>query len=74
MSTLARTIYLDSEFGVPRELEHAGSTLENPFVFDSVAQELKSMASQGLVEVVSERQVERANERLIDRFTFRRMR
>lgn len=74
MSMLARTIYLDSEFGVPLELGHAGSTLENPFVFDSVAQDLKTMADQGLIEVVSERHVDLANERLIDRFTFRRMR
>jgi hypothetical protein len=74
MPTLARTIYLDSAFGVPHDLEHAGSTLENPFVFDSVARDLKGMASEGLVEVVSERQVHHASESLIDRFTFRRMR
>ncbi len=74
MSTLARTIYLDSQFGVPLELDRAGSTLENPFVFDSVAQDLKSLADMGLIEVVSEHHAERANERLIDKFTFRRMR
>ena len=74
MSTLARTIYLDSQFGVSLDLDHAGSTLENPFVFDSVAHDLKAMANEGLIEVVNEHHVEHANERLIDGFTFRRMR
>jgi hypothetical protein len=74
MPTLARQIYLDSEFGVPNDLQGAGTALENPFVYDSVAQDLKSMADQGLVEVVKECVVQHASERLILRLTFRRVR
>ena len=74
MPTLARQIYLDSEFGVPSDLQGAGTALENPFVYDSVARDLKSLAAQGLVEVVKESVVQHASERLIARLTFRRVR
>lgn len=74
MPTIAQTVYLDSEFGVAQDLPRAGSTLENPFVYDAVAQELKNMADRGLVEIVSERHSEVARESLIDRLTFRRLR
>ena len=35
-----------------QDLPRAGFTLENPFVYDAVARELKAMADQGLVEIV----------------------
>jgi len=72
--TLARSTYLDSEFGVPQELARAGSSLENPFVFDAAAREIKQMAEQGLVEIVSERLASHDLESLIDRLTFKRLR
>src|SRR5688500_12205517 len=50
--TLAHNVYLDSEFGVPQDLPKAGSTLENPYVYDATARELKSMAERGLVRIV----------------------
>jgi hypothetical protein len=74
MPTLARSIYLDSEFGVPNDLPRAGSTLENPYVFDATARELKSMAQQGLVEILSERTAGPSREPLIDRLRFKRLR
>jgi len=74
MRTLARSLYLDSEFGVPQELPRAGSPLENPFVFDAAARELKQMAEQGLVEIVSERLASFELGSLIDRLTFKRLR
>jgi len=72
--SLAQTVYLDSEFGVAQDLPRAGSTLENPFVYDAVAKELKDMADRGLIEIVSERVSEVARETLIDRLSFRRIR
>ncbi|MDB5998380.1 MAG: hypothetical protein JWP52_79 [Rhizobacter sp.] len=74
MLTLARTVYLDSQFGVEEELPRAGSALENPFVFDAAAKELKAMAAEGLVEIVVERNTPDAEEPLIDRLSFRRLR
>lgn len=74
MQTLARTVYLDSEFGVPVELSPAGTALENPFVYDAAAQEIKAMAEKGLVEILSERRATVADQDLIARLSFRRMR
>ena len=74
MRTLAQGLYLDSEFGVSQDLPRAGSTLEHPLVFDSVARELKDMAGKGLVEIVREHRSPRDGEDLIDGLQFRRLR
>jgi hypothetical protein len=75
MRTLAHSAYLDSEFGVLQELPKAGSSLENPYVFDETARELKSMADRGLVRIVDEHRVVAAGtEPLIDRLLFVRLR
>ena len=55
MRTLARSAYLESEFGTLSELSSVGTPLENPYVYDASARELKDMASQGLVKIVEER-------------------
>lgn len=74
MHTLARSAYLDAPCGVPQELPHAGSTLENPFVFDDAAKELKSMAEQGMLVILDEHMGGSAPEPLIDRLCFMRLR
>jgi hypothetical protein len=74
MPTLAQAAYRDSEFGVVNDLPHAGSTLENPFVYDSVAKDLKAMAERGLLEIVAERQSPDGEHRLIGQISFRRLR
>ena len=73
MHTLAQSAYLDSAFGAEEELPHAGSALENPYVFDASARELKAMAARGLVEIVDEHSSHVADELLIDRLRFRRV-
>lgn len=70
MRTLAESAYLDSELGTLSELPKAGSPLENPYVYDAAAQELKTMASQGLVKIVDVRR----RDDLISRLTFERLR
>ncbi len=72
MRTLVKSAYLDSAFGTETELGAAGTSLENPYVYDSAARELKAMAEAGLVEIVSERYD--APNRLIERITFARLR
>ena len=74
MRTLAHSVYLDSEFGVPQELPKAGSTLENPYVYDATAKELKSMADRGLLRIVTEHSTGAHDDALIDKLCFVRMR
>ena len=73
MQTLAQRAYLDSEFGSLSELPSAGSPLENPYVYDASAREIKAMAGRGLVKIVDERHVD-GPDGLIDRLTFTRLR
>ena len=74
MSKLVHSIYLESAFGVPTELEGAGTSLENPYVYDSAARELKSMADEGLVKIVQEQVRHGFSEPLIGRISFARLR
>jgi hypothetical protein len=74
MRTLAHAAYLDSHFGVEVELPHAGSALENPYVYDESARELKALADRGLVEIVKERCQVVHDEPLIRHLSFKRLR
>jgi hypothetical protein len=74
MQSLVHAIYLDSEPGELTELDPAGTGLENPYVYDSVARELKAMAEQGLVTIVREQTRRDAEDDLIDRIAFARIR
>ena len=74
MTSLSRTIYLSADVGVPTDVQPAGSSLENPYVYDSVARELKAMADEGLLKVVSEARRQDASEPLIGRIRFARLR
>ena len=74
MSTLVQNVYLDSEFGVATDLEAAGTSLENPYVYDSAARELKSMAQRGLVEIIREQVADGVAEPLIRHISFARLR
>ena len=73
MSTLAQSIYLESEPGIPWPLERAGSPLDNPFVYDVVAKDLKAMATRGLVEIVDEYSSVCLGEPLISMISFKRI-
>jgi hypothetical protein len=73
MRTLAQSAYLESEFGALSELPNVGSSLENPYVYDASAKELKAMASQGLIRIVEERRGG-SRDALINRLTFQRLR
>lgn len=74
MTSLAVSVFLDSELGAVEELPRAGSALENPFVYDSVAKELKNMAKEGRLEIVHERVALYAGDQLIDQLRFKRTR
>jgi len=72
--SLAHSVYLDSEFGVPQDLPKAGTPLENPYVFDAAAKDLKSMADRGLLQIVDEHLAPASPDPLIDRISFVRLR
>lgn len=74
MLSLARSMFLDSELRVEQELPHAGSALENPFVYDAVAREFKQMAQSGLVEIVREQPLPHSTPQLIGSLRYRRVR
>lgn len=74
MQSLAMSLFLDSEVSVDQELPCAGTPLENPFVYDSVARDLKQMAKCGLVEIVQEHSHQGCAGTLIDSLRFRRVR
>jgi len=74
MRTLAQSTYLDSECGTLSELPSVGTPLENPYVYDASARELKAMASEGLVKIVEERRHHEGLGGLISRLTFERLR
>ena len=74
MTSLSRSIYLSAAVGVPTDVQPAGSSLENPYVYDSVARELKAMADEGLLQVVSEVRRQGASESLIGHIRFARLR
>lgn len=74
MRTFAQSIYDESEFGALKELPSAGTTIENPYAYDASAQELKAMASQGLVKIVEEQRSDVGPGGLISRLTFQRLR
>ena len=71
MSPVVKGAYLDSEPGVLTPLVAAGTSLENPYVYDSAARELKVLAEAGLVEIADER---RTGDALIGAISFRRIR
>ena len=74
MQTLAQNAYLDSQVGALSELPTAGSALENPYVYDASARELKALAAQGLVKIVEEQRFSSDPTGLISRLTFERLR
>jgi hypothetical protein len=49
-------------------------SLENPYVYDSVARELKQLAHEGLVELVAEEMRSDLSDPLIGAITFKRVR
>lgn len=71
---LAHSVFLESEIGAVEELPRSGTVMENPFVFDAVAKDLKRMAVSGLLEIVDEHRTSAGPEPLIDSIRYRRLR
>jgi hypothetical protein len=74
MRSFAQRVYLESDFGALVDLPRAGTSLENPYVFDAFAREFEAMAAQGLVKIVDERRRDDGSDKLICALTFERLR
>lgn len=74
MDHLTLSVLRDSPIGVTRRLERAGGALENAYVYNDVAIDLKSLARSGWLDVVGEEYSDRDGETLIDHITFVRRR
>ncbi|MDT7838955.1 hypothetical protein [Aquabacterium sp. OR-4] len=71
--SIARQIFSQAPVGEAVRLPQAGTALENPYVFDSVAREIKFAGSEfGELEVIEERTLA-SEESLIVDFVFRRL-
>jgi hypothetical protein len=73
MSTIAQNVYRDASIGGTIELPKAGTPLENSWVYDSSAREIKAMAEQGLVKIVSERRASERDDAMITAIAFVKM-
>lgn len=73
--SIARQIFAQAPVGEAVRLPQAGTSLENPYVFDSVAREIKFAGSEfGALEVLEERvHGGNADDALIVDFVFRRL-
>ena len=72
-NSIAERIYAGAPRDAPTVLPRAGTSLENPWVYDSVAREIKEMASGfGDLEILDEDATADAGESLITRLVFRR--
>jgi hypothetical protein len=72
MTSIAQSIHAVAPIGAVTELPAAGTSLENPFVYDAAAREIKEMVNMGCTEVVDERVARCGNEFLTVYLAFRR--
>lgn len=72
--TLATVACLDSTPGELSELPGAGSSLENPCVYDASVRELEELGRRGLLEIVERKREMLAGQSLIRFIRFKRLR
>jgi hypothetical protein len=73
MRTLAEGIYRNASIGSVVKLPKSGSWLENAYVYDASAREIKALAKRGLVQIVSERTADSGDGDLITELVFTKL-
>ncbi len=74
MTSIAHRVHALAPIGQPVELPAAGTWLENPFVYDAAAREIKALSRTGCTEIVDERHARaRDGEPVIVHLVFRRL-
>lgn len=74
MTTIAWRVYLDAAVGAVTRLSRSGTGLENPYVYDASARELKRLETKGLLRVVDERVMRSGAEDVITELSFNKLR
>lgn len=74
MLSIAESLLAHTPLGTTFELPRAGTTLENPYVYDAAAREIKEHASRGRVEIIDEVVTPMGAEQIVSRLVFRRLR
>lgn len=74
MSTIALQLVREAPLGEPSALPRAGTSLENPWVYDSVGREIRDFASSGWIEVLAVEEAPVEDGSLLTRLEFKRVR
>lgn len=74
MTTFTDRIYMQATVGAVIALPKYGTQLENRYVFDSAAREVKEMAELGRVKIVDERRAFQHDSDLITDIAFVKLR
>ncbi len=74
MLSIAESLMIQTPLGATFELPRAGTALENPYVYDAAAREIKEHASRGRVEIIDEVFTPMNAEQVVSRLVFRRVR
>lgn len=74
MMTIAETLLATTPLGVTAALPRAGTWLENAYVYDSAAREIKAQAQRGRVEIVKEVAAPAESGGYISHIEFKRLR
>ena len=74
MLSIAELLMIQMPLGATFELPRAGTALENPYVYDAAAREIKEHARRGRVEIVDEVHVPVGAAQIVSRLAFRRLR
>ena len=73
MRSIAQTLHAFAPIGAVVELPSAGTWLENPFVYDAAARDIKALVQQGCTEIVDERVEPVGGEPITVHLAFRRL-
>ena len=74
MGSISKDLFLESRIGERVELPRCGTTLELPWVYDRVAEDICALARSGKVEVIARQVQQVQGEPLITHLAFRRLR
>ena len=74
MLSIAESLLVHTPLGAKFELPRAGTALENPYVYDAAAREIKEYASRGHVEIIDEVVTPMGAEQIVSRLVFKRLR
>jgi len=73
MMSFAENLIAFTPVGLVAELPRAGTALENRYVYDAAAREIKHHAERGRVAIVDEHCVRAGDGQVISRLSFKRL-